>query len=284
MLVYRPLCLVATGILAGCTAGAGPAPAAQPWDRLPGTDNGLELRQWLIADESQRIASTLAARQSGQVLDDAAKARLRRNGFWFVQVPLDELDALLDDLGGATLNARVWHGQVLERRELLHRRVPVGGQVVAIDGRVRRYEGGAFRLMLRSWVVQMEDGPYLHVEIVPHYRRADGERRLPLIGGRPQRYGERLVSMRIDELLRAGSAYVLVGASPGMSWPGDPPRAPVGPPSGRGPEGQPPPALGELLLSGGRGQHTRGILVFVPVIAPELFPEPVAIDAAATGE
>ncbi len=284
MFVYRPLCLVATGILAGCTAGAGPAPAAQPWDRLTGTDNGLELRQWLIADESQRIASTLAVRQSGQVIDDAAKARLRRNGFWFVQVPLDELDALLDDLGGATLNARVWHGQVLERRELLHRPVPVGGQVVAIDGRVRRYEGGEFRLMLRSWVVQMEDGPYLHVEIVPHYRRAHGETRLPLIAGRPQRHGERLVSMRIDALLRAGSAYVLVGASPGMSWPGDPPRAPVGPPSGLGPEGQPPPAVGELLLSGGRGLHSRGILVLVPVIAPELFPEPIAIDAAATGE
>ena len=90
--------------------------------------------------------------------------------------------------------------------------------------------------------------------------------------------------MRIDELLSAGSAYVLVGASPAMSWPGDPPRAPVGPQSGLGPQGQPPPVVGELLLSGGRGQDGRGILVFVPVIAPELFPDPLAIDAAATVE
>lgn len=260
-------------------------------NRLTNTENGLELRRWTVMEDSQRLAQALAKHVDGQAIDEPTQLRMKRNGFRFLRVPADQLETLLNDLGGATINANEWHGQVPEWRSLADEPVRPGGRAVAIDGRVLRYEYGVFRLMIRSWTVQMENGPIVHLEVLPqhHNPQTNDLRRLLKEGTEPvEGYG----SMALDLQLQSGYAYVLLGESPQMDWPGveaamaaahnsggasasAKPAArtgKVGPSESIGPQVAAPLTMGELLLCGAdRTPRTRDVLVFVPKIAPDLF-------------
>lgn len=288
----------------GSGADRGPfAPPGGAWKRLARIDNGLEVRQWMVADDPDRLAAAVMSHRSGQALDPPARERLRRNGFRLVRVPVARLDELLADLGGATLNATAWHGQVPSWREMIHRWVPAAGRAIAIDGRTQRYEGGTFRLMLRGWTMQMEDGPYFHLEVMPQYRPPAPASLGRLRAGPRHPGGEWLDSLAIELLLEEGFAYVLAGESPHVAWPQIDGRQPGGAgrtsegdrpdpsnpgfrgPSDRvGPEGAPPTTVGELLLAGEPGRPGRGILVLVPKVAPHLFPPDRRSDQPAAGE
>src|SRR5688572_26274372 len=159
--------------------------------RLTNTDNGLELRRWSVLDQPQVLRQVLARHRDGEALDAEALNRLRRNGFRFIRVPLEALPELLSDLGGASIDRTEWHGQVHVWPPLAQRPVAQGpsaprhgrrdaasppanrygsGAAVAVDGRIDRYDRGEFRLLARSWTVHMEDGPFLHLELLPeHY-------------------------------------------------------------------------------------------------------------------
>lgn len=282
--------------------------AEDPWKRLARTDNGLEVRQWMVADDPARLASALMAHRSGEALEAPLRERLRRNGFRLVRLPVGRLDELLADLGGTMIHATAWHGQVLRWREMIHRAVPPTGRAIAIDGRTQRYEGGSFRLMVRAWTMQMEDGPFLHLEAIPQYRPPAPDGLGRRLGGPQPPPGEWLDSLALELRLEEGFAYVLTGESPHVPWPkrddeepggagreppdhdpNDPPpvrggRRLRGPSERFGPEGVPPTTVGELLFGGEGGRTGRGILVLVPKVAPHLFPPDRAADPPAAGE
>lgn len=314
-LLFCALMLWTPTVGSGCATGSGPTPdgrsgalgdraslalAKGPWKRLARTDNGLEVRQWMVADDPARLASALMAHRSGEALEAPLRERLRRNGFRLVRLPVGRLDELLADLGGTRIHATAWHGQVPRWREVIHRDVPPAGRAIAIDGRTQRYEGGSFRLMVRAWTMQMEDGPFLHLEAMPQYR--------PPAPGDP---GEWLDSLALELRLEEGFAYVLTGESPHVPWPrrddeepagagreprdhdpNDPNNPPPvraepgfrGPSERFGPEGVPPTTVGELLLAGEGGRAGRGILLLVPKVAPHLFPPDRAADPPAARE
>ena len=298
--VFGAVALLA--LLAGCSAkaakpGAGTAapsseslsPAAAALRaRLTNSDNGLEVRRWVIADHTGRIAQAMRNHADGLVTDQAQLESLKRNGLRLVRVPSDQIHTLLTELGGANYDATEWHGQVLEWRSLVERPIDPAGQTVAIDGQVQRYQGGEFRLMVRSWNVQMESGPYLHFELSPRRRlvQANNLRRLLNNEGDLEQY---FGSMSLEVQLEAGYMYVLTGESPEIEWQNGEDVPAAGSRSGRegtsrrgglldvGPEAAPPPTMGELLFSSSSATGTRGVLVIVPKIAAELFlPEQLA--------
>src|SRR5262249_53351473 len=139
--------------------------------RFANTDNGLELRRWTVLNDADRMRRALNKSASGEAIDAATQARLQRNGFRVVRIPEDQVDQLLMDLGGANVDSNEWHGQVNDWRALTDRPLDAGGRAVAVDGRVSRLDHGSLRLLVRSWTVQMEDGPRIHMEIVPQHHR-----------------------------------------------------------------------------------------------------------------
>jgi len=274
----------------GSTDGLSPAAAALR-ARLTNTENGLEVRRWIIADRPQTIAQTMVKYAAGPAADAATLRQLKRNGFRFVRIPAQNIDSLLADVGPAIYDATEWHGQVVEWRSLVDRPVETQGQAVAVDGMVGRYETGEFRLMIRSWNVQMETGPHVHFEMTPRRRLVQANSLRRLLGEEGD-LEQSFASIALDVQLEAGYAYVIASESPQIEWPGldgesgEARQTPVERSSRRrgmmdvGPEAAPPPTLGELLLAPPSASKSRGILILVPKIAADLFlPEQLAARA-----
>lgn len=243
-------------------------------ERLTNADNGLEIRRWSVVSDDARLLAVLDERMAGIAGDDLAQARLQRNGFRFVRVPGDELELLLHDLGGSNVDRSEWHGQIPEWRTLIERPLDQQGQAVAIDGRVRRFDRGTMRLMIRSWTVQMETGPAVHLEVLPSHHLPDG-RSLQRLLGAAGSTGEGFDSMTIDLQLEAGWGYVVIGQAPDTGSarlaPGRNATASRGPQDAAGPDAAAPLTMGEFLLGQRPDAARRTILVFVARVPAELF-------------
>lgn len=271
---------------------------------LMNDENGLEVRQLVVADDPQRIAEVMAPyvnaheqRRETRAMDRATAEKLRRNGFRLVPVPVNELDALIVELGGAVLDMSAWHGQMYRWQDLHSIAVGSEGRTMAVDGRVRRCYGGHLRLMARSWVVQMEQGPRVQLDVVPQHLRSESQYHRLL--GQTSTDAESLTSLAMHMLLQDGYAYVLTCACPQHDWhehkheddevESDEAVAETGRTSRgamvMGPDVKPPMTVGQLMLSSHGSRANRGMLVFTPRIARELFPpgEPLAAGSRQTG-
>ena len=277
---------------AGCAAGPSKqAPTDQVAlsarkNRLTNTENGLEVLRWTVLNQSTRVRDAVLKYADGTATDEATLARLQRNGFRLVRVPADHIESMLADLGGATVESNEWQGQVHHWRSLVDRPVEMAGRAVVVDGHVRRADRGDFRLLVRSWIVAMEDGPKLHFEMLPQHQRPQANNLRRLLGEQQEQV-DGFAAGSLDLQLDVGYAYVLVGESPVSEWSAGasdlgggarreetlPPRFSrtprVGPSDVFASDGATPVTLGELLLPTDRQPPTRGILVFVPRIAPE---------------
>lgn len=276
---------VAGSAVADREAGTGLTPEDLR-SRLTGADNGLEIRRWTVVDGANVALDALTRHSLQEAVDASTLERLQRNGLLFMCVRAGSVDALLADLGGATTDRNEWHGQVYEWRNLCDTPIDSRGMAVAIDGRVRRFDRGEFRLMLRGWTVMMESGPRLHVELLPQHRVPLANDLRRLLGEHPEDAGEPFPSLALDLQLEAGFAYVLSSVSPATESRGpDSPSAArnrFGPDDSIGPEAMAPMTLGELLLPKSIAPPTREILVLVPRISSDLFPPVYESDAQRT--
>lgn len=304
-------CIVLSLALAGCGPegpGSAPPPGAPGapgagWPAqsiLPTADNGLQVRQWRVTDDPDAIASALVRHARGEFIDTQTARRLGRNGLRFVRVPAEEVETLLADLGGATLSVDTWHGQACDWRAVADWPIETTGRALAVDGRVRRFEGGRLQLMIRSWTIQMEDGPSVRLQLEGRYDRSQPTR-LDQVMGRPAVEGRRLPSISLDLLLEAGYAYVLTGEPPGSEWGRSEDDAGPGQEdvesreAGQeeddslaeresiGPEALPPLTVGELLFRREGLPAARQLLVFVPRIPDRLFPPEGGAGSAGEG-
>ena len=256
---------------------------------ITNTTTGLQMHKWVVTDDPERIIAAMERHRDGEALDAASREQVVRNGMRIVRIDQDALDALLKDLGTTAFNASAWHGEAYEWRSV-HERATGQGRAIAVDGRIRRFGSGTFRLLLRSWTVQMEDGPVLSLDLAGAYKRS-GPANVPIIGGAARTQGDLVpglgVSMRLDDQY----AYVLTGDAPDRPWDGSAP-APARPaaddgarPSAEvGPEAVSPLTFGEMLFRTEGTVPTRTILVFVPRIAAELFPQEESSEATSAAD
>jgi hypothetical protein len=269
----------------------------QPTDtslsRLTSTDNGLAVRKWVVADDEQRIRSVLMRHAVGGVVHDEADQRLQRNGFRLIQVHAEDLNALLAELGGSSLDVTAWHGQVYDWRTIASHGIGRSGQPLAIDGHVRQFPAGEMRMVMRSWIVAMESGPYVQFELVPQFHKPQQTDVNLLLGRHAPPPIESYPSMAVDHLLESGSAYLLTCAPPQSEWstesaeaqPDDLPDDPelrrsdgdrIGPADMLGPAVTAPQTIGQWMLSNDVGRPNRIVLVLLPRISQRLFPPTVA--------
>jgi len=294
--------LLLAALVAGCGSGEpGPAATADTLggpqspkveavlQRLVNTDNGLEVRKWLVADDAVAIGTALDRYRAGELLSPQRVASLRRDGLRFVLVRAAQLDDLAAELGLGPVEVGAWHGQVLAWRELQEHHIGPKGTAIAAGGRVRRLGPGRLRLMARSWTVQMEQGPHLYLELLPGYARPQGPRLRRLLGAKALQ-GDVFPSAGLEVLLEPGYACVLVSEAPRVEWASadtDPQPAPAeaGPHAAVGPGARAPEALGELLLACRSEPPMRSMLIFVPRIPARLWqPYEGAADQALPSE
>lgn len=291
------LLLIGAGSLAGCepvalpavpsqtNGGASAFSAASDTRRLLTPENGLEMREWVIMDRESRIGAAIAVLGQPAIADTNASATLRRNGLRLVKVPQSELQLLLDSLGGASVDATTWHGQVYQWRELAQYPISPAGMAVAVDGRVRRFQHGTFRLLMRSWTVPMEDGPRLLLQLLGQFDRPERETFRRFLTDHSVT-GEVFHSFALEMPLEVGFGYVLLYELPELDWSYGPvdqedatpetvteePIEQAHEPEHVGPTAAPPPTFGELLLRTDTFPSKRRVLVFVPKFSLELFP------------
>lgn len=257
--------------------------------RLTSGENGLEVRKWIVADDSSAFATALGAAATGAPFDDELEERLRRNGLRLVRVDVDALDGIEERLGGTTYDLTAWYGQAVQWQNLMRHNLDQG-RAVAIDGHVRRFGRGSFRLMLRGWSLQMEDGPYVHLEVMPEFHPPESHDLRDLLQVEGDFEGERFETLELRLEMTGGYAYLLTAERPGLAWvpdrvaTPDADQAATPPPAGRstrrtmgpldsvGPDAATPPTLGELLFKGGGAQPSRGVVVFVPRVSRDLYP------------
>jgi hypothetical protein len=266
---------LATG--AGCAkapAEAGPGEIAR--SLLPGADSGLLVRRWQVEDDG-RIGAALARRGEAPWLDSDTRDRLARNGFRLVRLHADGIDALREELGGTSVDVEGWHGQAYDWRDVATRAVDDEPRPIAVDGRVRLFEGGRLRLMMRGWTIFMEDGPVLTVELRPEHdrsRRRRPDRVYDRVLGRSRFDGERFDALTFELLMEAGWVYVLTGETPGVEWSAAEAgarRAGAGA-HAAGPDVVAPPTVGERLFTLEAEHPRRDLLLIVPRIPDALFP------------
>lgn len=299
--IPRSLKVLAAAVFTGCASPHAPSVlgvingtvlrprSTEGLPRLINTTSGLEVRRWVIQDDPNRIGAALMKYWDPAAVGPARTSALRRSGLRFVRVQADQVDALLAELGLASLDVTAWHGQIYDWRRLQQYSIGSGGVEVALDGRVVRYGPGCFRLMVRTWTVQMEDGLYLNLELLPQFQPPHAPRFRKLLGDRTMS-GEVFASIALEVQLEAGFAYVLTGESPQVQWRENgerselphenPPPDSVGstqrPIDGSSQADQPSLAdaasIGELLFVRKTQPPTRTMLVFVPRISTPLFP------------
>lgn len=251
--------------------------------RLTGTDHGLEIRRCTMPPGSGALREALSAFVDGDAADLATLQRLDRNGLQFVRVPMDRVDALQAALENISVAASEWHGQAPLWRSLLERPIGPLSRALAIDGRVRLFDRGVVRLNMRAWTVLMEDGPRMHLELVPEHRIPRPQDYRHLLG-QPGEAGETLATAALDILLDSRYAYVLIGEASKQSLPSSADRnasgpgaaGRVGPVDFAGPQAQPPSTIGEWLLQADAPADGRLVLIFVPRIPMSMFPQTAA--------
>lgn len=260
--------------LAACntitSAPTGPAPTPAPASGAgtvpPGyTDpfpigGGFGIRQLTILDDSGDWAAALADADAEPVLDDDAQARLTSNGLYIARVDVGVVDSLVAGFGEPIVDVSGWHGEAHQWRDIA--RAPIERAAVAVDGRVRAFESGTFELMMRGWPVQMENGRFMYMELLPRFetpRTLDfGEllnrerRATPGTDGFP--------ALGLATLLQPGWAYIITGVESSEK----PETAPT--PSGGllGPDAPAPVTIGELLLVRQAAPAGRDVLIVFP--------------------
>ena len=262
------------------------------------SNNGLEIRMWIVPDSPAVVGYAMTEFTDEARIDSGVLDALNENGMRLYELSVHDVEALRSALSGNAREDRSWFGQVFDWRELWQRSLGNSSRGVAIDGRVRSFAGGAFTLLTRSWTIKTLEGPRLHVEIVPYYediaggfRRAMNEQRRGILTTvEPPGEAFPTISLQVD--LEPGRAYVLTSESPSIDWASPDVhagryekkptvdnnaigqvRGGIGPDGGVGPASFAPTTLGELLLRGEEGSDNRLVIILLPHLPAELFPQ-----------
>jgi len=280
------------GLLAGCAAspGSAPADAASLGERGPGV--GLEVAWWVVEDPFVATADPTVTRlASGPTVRDvllpyegrpvpvtaAAAALWRANGLRLVSVPRADLAALRRSLRLVGPVQQQWLGETPRWVEAVRGPKWGGSALLALDNGPLRLDAGRLRLLVRSWSAPGPGGPdagVLQVEIVPQHvlpfaPLPDLAAALEPPKPRPSRDAEGVAFERLllETAFDGVDALVIVPESPASATPASEGFETAGP------DAPMPPTLGEVMLtdtlSGGR-RGTRVMVVLIPH-APRTF-------------
>ncbi len=153
-------------LLVAC-AGRGPSePLAVPTARLELDGTGLAVRTHVVKGDRGDLQALLE--QAGRVIDDGALSdRLASDGLHVRRIDSAQVDLLVASMDAHPVSQLAWHGQVLQWRDVVQRRLPGDGLLVSAAGTPHLIDRGLLTLLCRSWTMQREDGRFLYLHLRP---------------------------------------------------------------------------------------------------------------------
>jgi|LauGreDrversion4_2_1035121.scaffolds.fasta_scaffold43946_2 hypothetical protein len=251
-----------------------PAPIAAPLDGIQRP--GLLTMRWTVPEEGFVLDQTLATMEPCPDLSPIDHERLARSGLVVVRIPIDELQHAVDILGGSYSDVRTWHEQAIGWRDCVAETASV--RRVLVDGGITQLDGRDVRLLVRGWAIPTHEGAVVHVEITP---AEAPERR----GSVPLGTTIQATEEAVREFRRAGAAWMLRRGFVDVVTSCAP--SAVG---GTGPTTDLPLSIGEVLFapdlaatdSTPQALPRRTLLLLVPSLPPQLFPEAAPVASGST--
>ncbi len=234
--------------------------------------------QIVIRDNKTDIESLLSPYLSRPVpMPDAVLARWRDSGLRVVAVPVADLERLVASSRLIGQVQRQWLGEMPTWTDAVRGpQLPEPRTVALADGPIR-LEPGRLRLLVRAWTVPIDrDGPTpaagLHLDLALRLdpQVPERERMMATATGEPEIRGHVFSTLAASLTVAQNDALVIIPDEPGADWarPAPEPEAGV-----YGPQADPMPTLGELLMASpafGDAVRTRAVVALVPHI-PDRF-------------
>ena len=216
--------------------------------------NGIRIRYMLI--ETNEDASFDAIETVGRLIHSESRSvALEHEGFVVRVAQTDDLNQLLESYGNTSEHKQVFHGQIVNWRDVQQQEVNKRGMVVTFKDKPYAINDGYLSLLTRAFEMRREDGLYTYVQVVPTWHVPRGSS--ALIGDRqtPKR-SKVFTELQFDELLEDGEALLVATRLEPVS------QVPSGPQD----EGPLPVSLSEAVL----GQRVEKATIAVVMIESHL--------------
>ena len=191
--------------------------------------NGVRIRYMLI--ESSDDASFDSIEIVGRhIHSEEHSLALQHEGFVVRVAQTETLNELLNSYGKTEDHKQVFHGQIVNWRDVQQQEVNKQGMVVTFQDKPYAINDGYLSLLTRAFEMRREDGLFTYVQVVPTWHVPRGSS--ALIGDRqtPKR-SKVFTELQFDELLEDGESLLvatnLEPASTASSGPQDDGPLPV---------------------------------------------------------
>ena len=170
--------------------------------------NGVRIRYMLI--EANGDASFDAIESIGRLIHSEEHSQaLEHEGFVVRVAQTDALNQLLESYGSASDHTQVFHGQIVNWRDVHQQEVNKQGMVVTFDDKPYAINDGYLSLLTRAFEMRREDGLYTYVQVVPTWHVPRGSS--ALIGDRQTPKRSKVFNeLQFDELLEDGESLFVV--------------------------------------------------------------------------
>jgi len=215
--------------------------------------DGLSIVNIKVKPTSNDLQQKITA--FGSSIGDELQSRFSREGLWIRKVEVVDVPAIVASVGEVLDESSVWHGQVVQWRELHQRRIEKG-MVISQGGTPYFIHNGFLSLLGRSWIQDREIGIRLYLQFLPTWHVPQSQHSL-LGKQKPPLQSKLFKELEVETLLEDNEAILVVTHLKA-------PKAKLGPHD----DGPPPVRLGEALLGGSIKEDIVQFLVIEANILP----------------
>jgi hypothetical protein len=146
-----------------------------------GEQSGLELRSWIVTNNTDAIESAVQPYLMQSVpLDAASLDQLRLAGLRLIAIPIDEVLALRSRMPIAGQIGRQWIGEAPAWTNAVTSPRFANGKTVRVSGELAQLRAGSLRLLTRTWTAPSPAGATVRIDLaLQHVATRNLDPRLP---------------------------------------------------------------------------------------------------------
>ena len=219
---YLLLTLISFTLFTGCSTQQSQTVVVSSDANVNVVGNGVIIRYMLI--EASEDASFESIESVGRLIHSEGHSEaLAHEGFVVRVAPTGEVNKFLECYGNIEDHKQVFHGQIVNWRDVQQQEVSKQGMVVTFQDKPYAINDGYLSLLTRAFEMRREDGLYTYVQVVPTWHVPRGSS--ALIGDRqtPKR-SKVFTELQFDDLLKDGESLLVVARLEPVAQGGSGPR------------------------------------------------------------
>jgi hypothetical protein len=194
-------------VLAGCNTPKTDSAPLKSESIIEPTSDGIMVTKYVLSQTTSSFQDAVNAFGSSLTSKSLEKSLLTEGVLVRVIDSID-LPAVVATIGTVEDKSIVWHGQVLQWRDVVQRRVPQDGILVTESGRAHFVDRGYLSLLTRSWLLKRDNLLQIYIQLIPswHIPKIDG---IILGQGTGAEQSTLFEELRLELLLQDDEALVL---------------------------------------------------------------------------